>query len=283
MSRLGLIVAMLAVQALCLTSAELINSRVERTIDLSTQLVQDTARVTLLNTDTSKTVTEFVIAVPESLAEHVAHVSVSSANRASLPVRSTSKANEWTVQLGNSLQIAPQSESEPIQIQFVITRQLRPHPEQISQHDPQLVLYSGDYVWYSPYESRWQQTRVRLPTSGLVESYSKPGQRQENQILYGPFERVAAQTRRALTVHFQTSASMLLVNSLQRTVQVAPWSGKVHVEDWIDVWHSGAKLMDSFSRYEYQKDPSDAPAAIKVLRARLPKSAFDVFYRDEIG
>lgn len=274
---------LLAIGLLHIASGDLINTKVERTLDLSTQLIVETVRFSVLNQDAQNSVSQVVVAVPESLAKHVAHVSASSKSKTALPVKSGSIANQWTIQLPANLKIAPQAESEQIQVQFIITQQLRPHPEQISQHDPQLVLYNGNSVWYSPYETRVQHTHVRLPSVGSIESFSKPGQRQDRQILYGPFENVAANSQRSLTVHYQTSSSMLLITQLKRTVQVSPWSGKVHFEDWIDVLHSGAALKDSFSRYEYQKDPTDAPAVIKVLRTRLPKSAQDIFYRDEIG
>ena len=73
------------------------------------------------------------------------------------------------------------------------------------------------------------------------------------------------------------------VSNLDRKIEVSPWTGVVRIEDTVELYHSGARLKGAFSRYEYQKDNLNGISSIKSLRARLPRSAHNIFYRDEIG
>ena len=48
--------------------------------------------------------------------------------------------------------------------------------------------------------------------------------------------------------------------------------------------HNGAKLKGSFSRYDYQRNPSGSGlSSIRSFKTLLPSAAMDVYYRDEIG
>ena len=42
-------------------------------------------------------------------------------------------------------------------------------------------------------------------------------------------------------------------------------------------------MKGSFSRYEFQRENDNGLSAVKSFRTKLPSTAFDIYYRDEIG
>ena len=55
------------------------------------------------------------------------------------------------------------------------------------------------------------------------------------------------------------------------------------IEDTIEIFHNGAKLDGSFSRFDYQKDQASGLSAVNALRTKINRKAKHIFYRDEIG
>jgi len=107
-----------------------------------------------------------------------------------------------------------------------------------------------------------------------------------------------------VNIHFENNSPFLTVNQMTRLIEVSHW-GNIAVEEVINVSHTGAILKGSFSRYDFQRDARSADKmpcvkSFKVvlcacllcvcnfwmcpaLKAFLPASAKDVYYRDEIG
>jgi oligosaccharyltransferase complex subunit alpha (ribophorin I) len=66
-----------------------------------------------------------------------------------------------------------------------------------------------------------------------------------------------------------------------RVIEVSHW-GNIAVEETIDMYHSGAKLKGSFSRFDLMRRQG-AQSSVKSFKTLLPPTAKDVYYRDEIG
>jgi oligosaccharyltransferase complex subunit alpha (ribophorin I) len=64
---------------------------------------------------------------------------------------------------------------------------------------------------------------------------------------------------------------------------VSHWSAMISVEETIDVLHTGAQLKGAFSRYEFQREPTNGISSIKSWKTKLPVNARDIYYRDDIG
>lgn len=56
-------------------------------------------------------------------------------------------------------------------------------------------------------------------------------------------------------VHFENNSPFLSVSPLVRHIEVSHW-GNIAVEETLDIYHTGAKLKGSFSRFEYQRESS---------------------------
>lgn len=172
--------------------------------------------------------------------------------------------------------------SAQIQVEVVLFGLVRPYPEEISQHEKQLVVFKGNHFYYSLYPTRSQTTSVNL-ASDKTESYSqlKPTSKSDSTITYGPYESSKPFEQNELSVHFENSSPFLTVTNLHRIIEVSLW-GNIAVEETIDMSHTGAKLKGSFSRFDYMRRQG-GQSSVKAFKTLLPTAAADVYYRDEIG
>lgn len=67
-----------------------------------------------------------------------------------------------------------------------------------------------------------------------------------------------------------------------REVEVSHW-GRVSFEDVYELRHAGAKLKGGFSRFDHQMRRNTETASFSHLYAKLPRTAEDLYYRDQIG
>lgn len=265
------------------TDATVVNSKVDRTIDISSQLVKVVTKVVLENVGKSP-VSTFQFALQAETVPHLAILvpSVAEDGKTHLKYKQISAAEDkvlYEIQLKNPLQ---PGKAAAVEIEAVFSHSLVPHPSHISQSEKQMVLYHGNHYFYSPYSTRTQTTTVTLPSSS-VESYSKlkPVSHSDNTITYGPYENIPAYSDSKMTVHYENNNPFLTVSRLERSIEVSHW-GVISIEEVIDIVHTGAVLKGPFSRYEFQRDQSGI-SAVKSFKTVLPASASDVYYRDEIG
>lgn len=264
-------------------SAEIIISKADRTIDLSSQIAKVSSDITLENTGSSS-VNDFILSLEEDQASHLSYLEVSdkSDDETKLSYTPTTVAGKS----GKFFKVALESplakdQSVTLVIEMVFSHSLKPFPEKIGQSDKQLVLYNGNTVIYSPYVVKEQKTTVKL-SSSTIESYSrlKPSSSSDNTVTYGPYKDSKAYRIHAMRIHFENNSPFLIVNEMTRWIEVSHW-GNIAVEESFHISHQGAGLKGHFSRYDYQRTPTHA--AIKSFKSVLPASAKDVYYRDEIG
>ena len=84
-----------------------------------------------------------------------------------------------------------------------------------------------------------------------------------------------------MSVHSENNSPFLTIKKMTRTIEISHW-GNIAVEETIDMYHSGAKLEGSFSRFDYMRRQGGS-ASVKSFKTNLPALAADVYYRDEIG
>lgn len=272
--------------ALCATiNPDLTVKSLDRTIDLTTQLVKVGHKVVLENKGKSP-VKSFLFAVDASLANKVAHVgaTVGSSEKTYLRVYEAKVAAEpekffWEIDLKSSLSAGA---TTTLSVEVVLGGALEMYPAAISQKEKQLVRFTGNLYTLSPYPVTSQTTTVLLASPNL-ESYTKtkPVSLKDASISYGPFRDRAAFSSGELVVHGENNSPMLVVTNLLRVVELSMW-GNIAVEETVDVAHKGAALKGSFSRYEFQRENSGV-SSVKNFKTLLPASAKNVYYRDDIG
>lgn len=164
------------------------NKNVERTIDLTTQLVEISHKITLENTETKEWAgVLYKFAVPKDIRDNLAYISVRDALKKELKTREeqTDDGSLFNVLVTSS------SPTPVLHVETVFTKSLQPYPTHITQNERQLVRYFGNAYFYSPYKTVTQKTTVQL-ASKSVESYTtvKPSSQADGTITYGPYENV---------------------------------------------------------------------------------------------
>ncbi|XP_063832060.1 dolichyl-diphosphooligosaccharide--protein glycosyltransferase subunit 1 [Ostrinia nubilalis] len=257
---------------------------VDRTIDLSSQLVRISQKITLENSGKSP-VKSFLLAVEASAKNNLAFIGAKDGSSKELRVTETTvkghdNAKFWRVDLKDALNAGS---TVVVTSEVVLTKALQPYPTAITQQEDQLVKYTGNLYIYSPYQVTSQKTNVVVNTKG-IESFSKikPFSQQDGAIQYGPYANVAPFTEKELSVHYKNNSPFLTVTRIERLIEVSHW-GNIAIEELIEVEHTGAKLKGPFSRYDYQQDVHSGPASVRAYKTLLPASASDVYYRDTNG
>lgn len=166
---------------------EIQNKNVERTIDLTSQLVKISYKITLEHS-AKKNINSYSFLIPTSDRSALAYISIRDSSKKDI------KPTEETSQNGAVFVVTLPSNA-PTQILFietVFTKSLLPYPTEIQQSDRQLVRYFGNAHFYSPFKTLSQKTTVQL-SSKNVESYTtvKPSSQSDSTITYGPYENVA--------------------------------------------------------------------------------------------
>lgn len=267
------------------SSSTIVNRKVERTIDVTSQLVKVTCRFQVENNGKDP-LTSYDVQYEASSADRLAHIGASIEKQpvtVTAAKQSSGASKTWVVNLGERA-IAPGSVGA-IDVEAVFTQLLTPFPAEISQSEKQLVLFSANHYVDTPYLTKTQTTKVKLPVRSAVESFSKlkPSAQSADTITYGPYENIAGGTQSKMEVHFENSSPFLTVTLFERTIEISHWASVISVTEDIDIRHTGAQLKGSFSRYEYQRESGSGSSSVKNFKTKLPKSAFDVYYRDEIG
>ncbi|XP_074645590.1 dolichyl-diphosphooligosaccharide--protein glycosyltransferase subunit 1-like [Tubulanus polymorphus] len=266
-------------------NGDLVNAKVQTTIDLSTHLVKIVNSITLQNNGKTA-VRSFLFMVDPAFSDRLSFIGavtkVDDEDQRLTVVETTVKSQSgrfWRVDLASKVGA---SKTVVVDVETVFSHTLKPYPSEIRQSEKQLVRFDGALYFYSPYATTTQSTTVKL-SSPNVESYTKtkPVSFSENTITYGPYENKPANTKADLVIHYENNTPFLTTTTLTRVLEVSHW-GNIAVEETYDMYHSGAKLKGSFSRYDYQRN-QDGVSSIKSFKTILPASARDVYYRDEIG
>ncbi|XP_071037352.1 dolichyl-diphosphooligosaccharide--protein glycosyltransferase subunit 1 [Parasteatoda tepidariorum] len=267
---------------------ELVNAKLDRNIDIASQLVKVLMKLTIENTGKSP-VSTFLYALEPDTKPHLAFFGASQIHEEGKVLLKTEEVSRQQsphkdkdlikIHFKNPLQ---PGKSTVVRLEKVLTHYLVPYPSSISQSDKQLIMYHGSHYYYSPYLTKTQTTVVTLPSSS-VESFTKlkPLAHSDNLITFGSYDNIAPFSVSKLTIHCENNSPFLSVSNLNRAIEVSHW-GVISVEETIDITHTGATLKGPFSRYEFQRDQSGI-ASVKSFKTVLPASASDVYYRDEIG
>ncbi|XP_071520803.1 dolichyl-diphosphooligosaccharide--protein glycosyltransferase subunit 1 [Panulirus ornatus] len=261
---------------------DLINKKIERKVDIASQLVKITNKITLENGG-SGAVKSFLLTLTRAEKDNLSYISAQSGGSVLKLVETRVQEHRdmafFKVELKDALQ---PGKTVNVEVEVVITQMLDPYPAYIQQGEKQLVRYSGNHYVLTPYTTTTQTTTVTLPSPN-IESYSrlKPTTHTDTSITYGPYDGVTGFSEDPMNVHYENNSPFVTVTKLERVIEVSHW-GNIAVEETIDVLHTGAKLKGPFSRYDYQRE-HNSYSSIKSFKTIMPASAKDVYYRDEIG
>lgn len=256
---------------------------IDRMIDLTTQLSNQAITINFINSG-SEPVSEFQYVIQKSLADKVSFFTAKDESGEALSITpGTFQAGGDTIpsyQIKLNKALEPQA-TYTLRVTLILTHTMVPHPAEIAQKDGQLVRYRDNHFFYSVYTTMSQETRLKL-ASVKVAAYSKqkPSQLKGDLLRYGPYNDIAPLSVSNLTVHFENNSPFVVVKTLVKEYEVSQW-GNLAVEETYEAAHEGAKITGPFNRYELQR--FGAPSSVNSIVRRIPKEAFDIYYRDVIG
>ncbi|GLT35267.1 hypothetical protein SLA2020_097350 [Shorea laevis] len=274
--------------------SDLVLSKVDRRIYLTSQIVRTTATLRVEN-EGSELVSEVLLAYPELQAKNLAYLTVSlnegkgkqKVSTDGLPIEVVSPKNMppalsfYSVTLPKGL--AP-GDSLTLDVMAVFTHALQPFPEKITQADIQLVVFQDSAYYLSPYAVKVQSLSVKLPDA-RIESYTKLENTKVHgsEIKYGPHENLPAFSYSPISIHFESNQPFSNAQEVEREIEISHW-GNVQITEHYKLIHGGAQSKGEFSRLDFQARPNVRGAsAVRYLVATLPPRAHSVYYRDEIG
>lgn len=253
------------------TTDAIVNNRIDRIIDLSSQLVKITERIHI-----EENVGLYKYVLQPSHKSRLAYINaVIDGQSLNLIEKSD---GSYEVDLTGKI-------AKPLVVTSVFTRLLQPYPAEIRQSDRQLVRYQGLQTTLSPYLTKTIITKIKLPQGARLESFTKSPKMTTgtNKLTYGPFKDLQPNQAEELAVHYENNSPFVAVTNLLRNVEVSPWAQSINIVNQIKVAHVGAKLKGPFSRIDYQRDHSNGISSVRNFAVQLPKTSRDIFYRDGIG
>ncbi|KAJ1397719.1 Ribophorin I [Sesbania bispinosa] len=275
--------------------SDLILAKVDRRIDLTSQIVRTTTSLKVENTG-SDLVSEILLSFPDNQANHLAYLKatlnegkgkVKTSSGDGLPVEVVHPKDAppalafYSVSLPKGL---GKGDSVTLDVLAVFTYILEPFPEKITQADIQLLLFQESAHYLSLYAVKVQSLTVKLPDA-RIESYTKleNAKLQGSELKYGPYENLPPFSYLPIIIHFENNQPFAVAKELVREIEISHW-GNVQITEHYNLIHAGAQSKGEFSRLDYQARPYVRGAsAFRRLVAKLPPRAHSVYYRDEIG
>ncbi|EDW65100.1 dolichyl-diphosphooligosaccharide--protein glycosyltransferase subunit 1 [Drosophila virilis] len=270
-------VAMIFSVTLNSTISDVINKNLERTLDITSQLVKTTYKLTVEETS-GKPLKDYEFIVREP---NLSYISVKDGFNKKVEIEEIQENGSNLLKF--NLTFSEFSSKQTLLIETVSTKNILAYPSHIKQNDKQLVKFVGSLYLYSKYPTYAQKTNVILSSPNILShTQAKPFLVSSNKIFLGPYENIERLVDEELVIHYENQSPFLTVNTLGRTIEVSHW-GNIAVKESIHMTHTGAKLKGPFSRYDFQKDGRSGQSAVKSYKTYLPASAFGVYYRDTNG
>lgn len=165
--------------------AEIINKNVERTLDLTSQLVKTKYKISV-EEDTGKPLKEYIFNLKEP---NLSHIFVKDGFNNKLEIQHIK--DQSSSHQSYKLTFILLSASQTLVIETVSSKNILPHPSEIKQNDKQLVKFVGNLYLYSKYTTLTQKTNVLLASSNILShTQAKPYTVSSNKLLLGPYDNV---------------------------------------------------------------------------------------------
>ncbi|KAK5965802.1 Dolichyl-diphosphooligosaccharide--protein glycosyltransferase subunit 1 [Trichostrongylus colubriformis] len=258
---------------------------VERTIDISSQIVKVSSQLTLSNTGSAEANSVEVL-VPTEEIGRLAHISAqegSSKGKLKISKQSGEKKGFKSYKIELLNRVAKGGEVK-LKVEQRFTELLSPLPEKITQKENQFVVYNGNAYYAAAYPVAQEKTTVKIGNGKTLSATQVAPTNQENErVIYGPYKDQPAFNKKPIKIHYENNSPFVVATVVERTIEVSHW-GNIAVEEHIELVHKGAELKGPFSRLDHQMDRRGRrqPALLHFTTV-LPASAKDIYYRDEIG
>ncbi|CAM9253618.1 unnamed protein product, partial [Heterosigma akashiwo] len=266
--------ASLGLFLVAISAAEWINSEITRTIDAKEHVVRIKTEY-VLNGGKG----EYLVAYPAEFADRIAYIAAEAGKGKDIPI-SQKEIKDGLVFFSTDL-----GTSKLLTVSAVIVNPFEMLPAEITQQEPQFVVYEDTELVPSPYPTETQTTKLKLPSKNTLSVQPEEDKRSGATLTFGPHDNTAALAAGAfgsLRAHFMNNFPAAVAHDVFREIEVSHW-GNVAVEELYEVRHAGARLKGGFSRIDFMQKRLRESPAFTALTARIPAEARGIYYRDQIG
>lgn len=166
-----------------LCECAIVNKDVERTVDLRSQLVKVSYKITAINVADE----DYIFTIPHNDCKNLSFISVKDNQKREKKIKERNSKNGCEF----SFTLEPTAQSAAIHIETVFSKLLHPHPKEITQSEKQYVKYIGNIHIFSPYKTQTQRTTVQLSSENILAyTQLKPFSVSNNVLRYGPYENI---------------------------------------------------------------------------------------------
>ena len=273
--------------ALALDSQAFVNLEIHREIDLTGHYASITNTIKLENQGSSS-VSKYFHAISKLNYENLSNIRAYLKDEPHnlLKVDVQEKTEDFVIlKVLVARGLAPKTAVTLI-IEETLAETMTPFPKKIGIFDQQLMLFSDNIYYSSPYPTVYSVTLVKFPSSE-IESYTRTTDGNYDlkgkQLTYGPHSSLKPFEVSSFQVHYQNPKAIPYFTRVVREIEVSHW-GNIAVSEWYTLVNRGAEVKGEFSRIDLSNryKPS-AINALNKLEAILPRSAWGLYYRDEVG
>lgn len=214
-------------------SQSIVNQLVSRTVDITTPLIKERIVILFSNSD-NRTVVSYKFHLDPDIDTHFIEFATAKHD----PLFYAESRNEtyviYDVALDTELK---KQETYMLRVELAYFGNIRPFQKGRKFDESQLMLYKGNFYFYSPYfTSSLTVIYVCKPNSNLDVDIA-PDKISGNNVTY-KFINVDSYTFEMLKMRFTSNDPFLVVKGLFRTIDVSHY-GKISVEDRVDVKNEG--------------------------------------------
>ncbi|GAA6050381.1 hypothetical protein JCM3770_004010 [Rhodotorula araucariae] len=186
-----------------------------------------------------------------------------------------------------------------VTLSVVLPHATRPEPAAMPQNaDSIYMLFEGDLLAPLAGLSSTQRAkltdmkvRIKTPTPRIVSAKAPDGFVLHQQsgsatltfTLQGDAATLPPQIAR---VHYQQPEAVASIRKLDRLVELSHWGANLAIQDTIDLFNAGPKLLGQFARIDYQKalmHRRQHLTAVSSLSLQLPPSTHNPYFYDLVG
>lgn len=259
----------------------LLNEKVMAIIDISSQLVKVSERVTILN-ERSEPATSYIYIVDPLRKDNLSYIEAVDDRENSLyvnKVTTNDSSVRFEILFHNSL--SPDT-TDTIDVHTVFINCLQTYPKSVKQHEKHLVVFTFNVYYYSLYFTELQTLVLNagpIDVNTLAGETYRLANTSKDGLQYGPFYDKKPKAIYHTSIHYETNSPFLVVDRLNRFIQISHW-GYIKIWDEVSLKHNGPKFTGPFKRLA---DNNKQDTRIESFVASLPEDAFDIYMKDEIG
>lgn len=213
-------------------SARVVNLDVTRDVDITTQITKEKSVIVLKNYGETPLRTYTFLLTPE-----MGNYYVEFTNNDNGKLHHSETFNEKNVFTVHLDRIVEKNESYELVAYVFSASDVRPRNKKRTFTENQILFYTGNVYYYSPYKTFSLKVRYICKLNSLCIASYLPHLTESNNLLY-TYSNVVPYSVKQMNISFVNNDSIYAITNLQRTIDVSHW-GHIKIEDCLTIKNIG--------------------------------------------